>query len=164
MDRVIPLYRGIANLQHEGDWLQPGGPQLCRDGQFDNMPDGRGRFTALDTPEIDIPEGHFYLGTRRGRQFNSMTYGDEDPQQGTRQRDVVFICRRDAKKLGVWPGDRVRVTSETGEMEATIHLDDVTPSSLIAYWPEANVLISKRYDPHSLEPDYNALVRIEPLG
>ena len=28
------------------------------------------------------------------------------------------------------------------------------------YWPEVNVLIPRRWDPLSLEPDYNATVQI----
>lgn len=157
--RVVPLYRGIETLTAEGQWIQPGGPQLCTDG-FPNMPDGRARFTPLDPPEIHVPEGRFYLTTRRGKQFNSMTFGEVDAQQGTKRRDVVFICRRDARRLGVRPGERVIVRSEIGQMEARVHLDDVTPGALVAYWPEANVLITNRYDPVSREPDYNALVEI----
>jgi hypothetical protein len=32
------------------------------------------------------------------------------------------------------------------------------------YWPETNVLIPRRFDPISGEPDYNTLVTIEPLS
>ena len=35
---------------------------------------------------------------------------------------------------------------------------------LQAYWPETNVLISRRFDPVSGEPDYNAFVTLERLG
>jgi hypothetical protein len=35
---------------------------------------------------------------------------------------------------------------------------------LQTYWPESNVLITRRFDPVSGEPDYNALVTVEPVG
>jgi hypothetical protein len=35
---------------------------------------------------------------------------------------------------------------------------------LQAYWPETNVLIPRRFDPVSGEPDYNAIVIAEALG
>ena len=34
---------------------------------------------------------------------------------------------------------------------------------LQAYWPETNVLIARRFDPVSGEPDYNALVTVDPI-
>ena len=42
-----------------------------------------------------------------------------------------------------------------------MRLAQVKPRSLQAHWPEANVLIPRRYDPVSGEPDYNAYVEIE---
>jgi hypothetical protein len=35
---------------------------------------------------------------------------------------------------------------------------------LQAYWPECNVVIGRRIDPRSEEPDYNAPVRVERVG
>jgi hypothetical protein len=35
---------------------------------------------------------------------------------------------------------------------------------LQGYWPECNVVIGRRLDPRSEEPDYNAPVRILPAG
>ncbi len=37
------------------------------------------------------------------------------------------------------------------------------PRHLQAYWPEVNVLIPRRFDPVSGEPDYNAFVKAEPI-
>ena len=38
---------------------------------------------------------------------------------------------------------------------------EVMEGTLQAYWPEANVLLTRRYDPVSAEPDYNAVVTVE---
>jgi len=50
---------------------------------------------------------------------------------------------------------------EVAEMSGVLKLAPVKPGTLQAYWPEANVLIGRRTDPLSGEPDYNTEVEIE---
>ncbi len=161
MVRVMPAYAGSESFSQPGDWLQWGGDRLFEDG-FPRMPEGRARWSVLALPETRVPEGKFYLSTRRGKQFNSMTYGRSDPLTGAR-RDDVFMSERDATALGLRAGARVRLRSETGSFEGRIRLAEVKPRSLQVHWPEGNVLIPRRYDPVSGEPDYNAYVEVEPL-
>jgi molybdopterin-dependent oxidoreductase alpha subunit len=157
---AMPLYRGIETLAGEGDSFQWGGPYLYGDGDFARMPEGRAVFTPLIPPDNAVPAGAFALTTRRGKQFNSMVTGDVDPLTGGR-RDDVLMNAEDASRLGLRPGDPVRLRSSLGEMAARVRLAPVKPGSLQAYWPEANVLITRRYDPVSAEPDYNAVVWID---
>ena len=159
MGRVMPIYQGIEKLKKEGDQLQWGGPFLFKDG-FGNMPDNRALFTVLDPPDRRAAEGKFYLTTRRGKQFNSMTFGSTDRLMGTDRRDIIFIATEDAEKLQLKDGAKVVVRSDTGKMNGIIQLAPVKSGTLQAYWPEANVLISRRADPVSGEPDYNAEVWI----
>lgn len=160
MSRVMPIYQGIEKLTKEGDHLQWGGPQLYNEG-FTTMPANRAVFTALEPPDRRAAEGKFYLSTRRGKQFNSMTLGTVDRLMGTDRRDMIFISAEDAKRLQLIDGAEVTLRSETGAMKGIIQLAPVNPGTLQAYWPEANVLISRRADPVSGEPDYNAEVWIE---
>jgi anaerobic selenocysteine-containing dehydrogenase len=125
------------------------------------MPANRALFTVLDPPDRRAAEGKFYLATRRGKQFNSMTFGTTDRLMGAQRRDIVFISPEDADRLKLEDGDRVVLRSDTGEMNGTIQLAPVKCGTLQAYWPEANVLISRRTDPVSGEPDHNAEVWIE---
>ena len=113
-----------------------------------------------DRPETAIPDGHFYLTTRRGKQFNSMVYGARDPLTGA-ARDAVFMSKYDADELGLSDGAQVRLRSQTGEYEARVRVAPVKPRTLQVHWPEGNVLIPRRYDPVSGEPDYNAFVEVE---
>ena len=161
MDESIPIYRGIAGLNEEGDQIQWGGERLFEGGTFEKMPDGRARLRVQDLPETIVPEGQFALTTRRGKQFNSIVYGDRDPLVGDAARDVVLMAAVDAEDLGVREGDRVRLDSETGSMECTVRLAPQKARTLQVYWPEGNVLISRRVDPISGEPDYNSFVRVE---
>jgi molybdopterin-dependent oxidoreductase alpha subunit len=163
MSRVMPMYEGFERLTKEGDWLQWGGPYLFTAGQFSNMPEARARFTPLDPPDRRARPGRFYLATRRGKQFNSITFGSVDRLTGSDRRDAIFISADDAGKLGLAVGSRVLLRSQVGEMAGVIQIAPVKPGTLQAYWPEANVLISRRADPISGEPDYNAEVELEKI-
>lgn len=161
--RTMPMYRGIETLEKEGDWIQWGGERLLEGGVCPNMPGGRGRFTPLRPQPKRPPEGMFALATRRGKQFNSMTYGQRDPLTGATSRTDVILAPEDADRLGLRQGQAIRLSNDLGFMDARVHLGPVHPGTLQAFWPEANVLIGQNYDPISHVPDYNAFVRIEPL-
>jgi anaerobic selenocysteine-containing dehydrogenase len=92
-----------------------------------------------------------------------MTFGSTDRLTGSRRRDAIFMAFEDAEKLGLADGSRVLLRSDTGEMSGVIQCAPVKTGTLQAYWPEANVLIARRADPISGEPDYNTEVRIEKL-
>ncbi len=46
-------------------------------------------------------------------------------------------------------------------MRATVQSGPCRRGHVQAYWPECNVLVGRRYDKASGEPDYNTVVRIE---
>jgi molybdopterin-dependent oxidoreductase alpha subunit len=163
MARAMPLYAGIESLAGEGQWVQWGGERLFTDG-FTRMPDGRARFTPVALPSIAIPPGKFYLTTRRGKQFNSMSWGQRDLLMGSPTRRDVLMCAEDARGMGVEDGAAIVLRSEVGEWSGIARLAPMKPRHVQAYWPETNVLISRRFDPVSGEPDYNAMVTIEPAG
>ena len=163
MARAMPIYAGIERLEREGQSVQWGGERLYADG-FGRMPDGRARFSAVPVPSLEIPPGKFHLTTRRGKQFNSMTHGQRDFLMGSRDRRDVLIHPDDAAGIGVREGEEVRLRSEAGEWVGVARLAPMKRRHLQAYWPETNVLIPRRFDPVSGEPDYNAMVTAEPVG
>jgi len=156
MERVMPLYQGVGTLRAEGDWIQYGGPRLCEGGHCPTA-DGRAVFTAVKPP---VRESLFYLTTRRGQQFNSMIYGETDALTGGRRGDIL-ISAQDASRLGLRDGERVRLRSEAGEYSGCCRFADVALGTLQGYWPEVNVLLPRRLDPGSQEPDYNVYVEVE---
>jgi molybdopterin-dependent oxidoreductase alpha subunit len=163
MGRAMPLYAGVEKLEREGQWVQWGGERLFTDG-FTRMPGGRARFTSVALPEIVIPPGKFYLTTRRGKQFNSMAHEQGDYLMGATTRRDVLMNPADAAGLGVRDGAGIVLRSDTGEWTGIARLAPMKERHLQAYWPETNVLISRRFDPVSGEPDYNTVVTVEPLG
>jgi len=160
--KAVPTYDGIQDLRVKGDAFQYGGSRLCEGGIFPT-PEGRARFTVVSLPDLDIPEGRFLLSTRRGKQFNSMIQEDVDPLFGARRRDVL-IAREDAAALNLREGDEVQLSNELGSYRGRLRLAPIRPRNVQIYWPEGNVLIRRGIvDPACEMPDYNALVRIEPL-
>ena len=152
MARVMPLYAGIEKLSAAGEWVQWGGKRL--------QPASKAQFSALSLPRVEVPEGMFFLASRRGKQFNSITWGDRDMITGAASRKAVFFSPEDAARLGLAAGDPVRLTSELGTMEGVCTIGPCRPGHLQAFWPECNVLVGRKYDPVSGEPDYNAFVRV----
>jgi len=161
MDRVMPLYRGIKDLRHAGDSFQYGGPLLCRDGVCPEMPEGRARFTTVVPEASTLAPDEFLVTTRRGKQFNSLTWAEADAITGTSTRDAVFIAGIDAQKLGLSEGSAITLESAHGNFVGRCRLVPIRSRSLQVYWPEGNVLIGRRLDPESGEPDYNAVVRVK---
>lgn len=159
MARAMPIYAGIETLEREGQSVQWGGPFLYGDG-FTKMPGGRARFTPVPVPGIAIPPGMFLLTTRRGKQFNSMAHGPRDFVMGSPTREDVLMNPADAEALGLAEGDRVRLASEVGEFTGICRPAPMKERHLQTYWPETNMLIPRRFDPDSGEPDYNAFVNV----
>ncbi len=157
IDRVCPTYRGIANLRKKGDSVQYGGKRLLVDKFL--TPDGKGHFSAVGLPEERVPEGQFLLATRRGKQFNSILWGDKDPITGAR-RDDVIMAQEDADRLGLSDGDAIVLRNHLGEFRGRVRIDRIKPGCLQAHWPEVNVIIpAGRLDPSGV-PDYNATVEV----
>jgi molybdopterin-dependent oxidoreductase alpha subunit len=160
--RVVPLYAGIEALAREGDQMQWGGPHLFADGVF-ATPSGRAHFSAVTPPDRRPAAGEFFVSTRRGKQFNSMIQHDTDPLNGAR-RDDVLMAAEDARRLGLCEGDGIRLISRFGSYAGRARTAPIKPGNLEVHWPEGNVLLSREeVDLMSHEPDYNAVVRVEPL-
>jgi molybdopterin-dependent oxidoreductase alpha subunit len=161
--RTIPLYAGIEGLSRQGDQIQWGGPQLFADGVF-ATPDGKAHFSPVAPCRKQAEPGTFYVSTRRGKQFNSMVQRDKDPLTGAAREDVL-VAEEDAARLGLRPGDRIRLTSPCGSYEGRAKPCAMKPGNLQVHWPEGNVLLSREeIDLASHEPDYNAQVRLERIG
>lgn len=157
IDRVCPTYRGIAKLTKKGDNFQYGGRRLLTERFL--TPDGKGHFSPVNLPEENIPEGRFFLATRRGKQFNSILWSDNDPLTGAR-RDDILMSGKDAERLGLRNGDAIALRNELGRYNGRVRIDDIKPGCLEAHWPEVNNLIpAGRLDPSGV-PDYNATVEV----
>jgi anaerobic selenocysteine-containing dehydrogenase len=126
-------------------------------------PDGKGHFSAVDLPNEFVPDGHFLLSTRRGKQFNSIVHSNVDPLTGA-SRDDILMCSDDAKRLRLRTGDPVIRRNELGDYRGRVKIDRIRPGCLQAHWPEANGIVSTGRLDVSGSLDYNAAVERVPVN
>ncbi len=158
--RAVPLYAGIETLAAKGDQVQWGGPRLFADGRFVTA-DGKAHFAPVTLHGARQAEG-FTVSTRRGKQFNSMVHRAVDPLTGSGRHDIL-ISADDLAKLQMESGAWVTLRSPHGSFNGRLVAAPIKPGNLEVHWPEGNVLLDgARLDPESMEPDYNAVVEIEP--
>lgn len=103
------------------------------------------------------------MSVRSEGQFNSIIYEESDSYRGVTSRDVILMGPEDMKTLGVSAGDRIDLVSEHGRMiQQKVCAFDLPPGNLMAYYPEANVLIGRDTDPRSQTPAFKSVaVQIE---
>ena len=93
-----------------------------------------------------------------------MIQRDVDPLTGA-PRDAVFISADDVRRLQLAPGAPVTLRSTHGTFAGRLFPAPIKPGNLEVHWPEGNTLLSPTaIDPDSMEPDYNAVVTIEPIA
>jgi anaerobic selenocysteine-containing dehydrogenase len=157
---AAPDYNGIQDLNNRGDVFQWGGAWLCEDGICPTE-DGKGRLISVEIPELRKAEGHFYVTTRRGKQFNSMVYSSTDPFNGA-NRDDVFMSSMDAKALGLSEGEAIVVYNRHGMFHGKVKYENVKEKNIALFWPEGNMLFPKGvYESFAGIPEYNAGVIVE---
>ena len=108
---------------------------------------------------------NFTLASIRSEgQFNSIIYEVHDSYRNNASRDSLLINKKDAENLALKSGQRVNVSSAHGEMRGLkIVFFDLPSSSVMAYYPEANVLTGLTVDPRSQTPNFKSIaVNIEP--
>ncbi|MDH3207201.1 MAG: FdhF/YdeP family oxidoreductase [Gemmatimonadota bacterium] len=163
ISEAIPLYGGIEKLEKFGDQFQYGGELLCAGWNFPT-PDGKAHFSVVEPPQVDVPDGHFTVTTRRGKQFNSIVHEAKDSLTGA-VREAILISRPDAERLAIRNGDALLLRNGFGEFRGRATLAPVTPGSLQVHWPEGQTLLDrKRRSPQAGIPDFNAAVILEKVG
>ncbi|MBD2102378.1 FdhF/YdeP family oxidoreductase [Leptolyngbya sp. FACHB-261] len=160
--RVIPQYAGIQHLQQAGDQFQYGGSHLCFGWNFPTA-DGKAHFAVVSPPKRQLPEGCFWVTTRRGKQFNSMVQERKDAITGA-VREAVLINPIDAERFALQNGDPVVLKNERGEFKGRVYMAPVKPGNLQIHWPEGNLLLDRNRRSQEGVPDYNAVVQLEKLG
>ncbi len=124
-----------------------------------NTGDGKARFRVQPVQTAEQGNHPFTLMTFRSEgQFNSIIYEERDSYRGTEHRWTVFLSQQDALELGVGEGEWIDITSDWGEMRAVqVRLAELPKGSVAAYYPEANILTSRRCDPRSHTPQFKSV-------
>jgi formate dehydrogenase major subunit/formate dehydrogenase alpha subunit len=101
----------------------PGTPTLHGDGPIN----GKGQFQAITyRPSAELPDPEFPLLLSTGRtlyHYNAATQTRRDPGPVAKQpENFIEIHPFNARKLGVSHGERVRVSSRRGQVNAAIQI------------------------------------------
>lgn len=179
--RVVPAYGGIGPQRlmtamggihwpcpHEA---HPGTPILHTE-QFATA-DGRARLFPIEfRPLSENPDREFPYCLTTGRvtvHYNSGAMTRRTPSLSLRApRLVVDMHPEDAAREKLADGDRVRIVTRRGFVEACLHLTETVPPGVVFapfHFPETNVLTQDALDPWAKIPEYKtAACRVEKGG
>ncbi len=123
---------------------------------------GKARFIAHSPDAMTSHTSSKYpfqlMSVRSEGQFNTIIYEEQDSYRGTDQRWVVMMSEQDMERLQLKAGDTVNLCSDYGEMkQLALHPFDLPPGNLMAYFPEANILIGRDTDPRSKTPAFKSV-------
>jgi molybdopterin-dependent oxidoreductase alpha subunit len=121
---------------------------------------GKAQFQTNPLPDaIASADYPFVLASIRSEgQFNSIIYEETDSYRGTDTRWSVLMNKEDITALGINAGDEVTLRSAQGEMKGVkVFAFDVPRGNLMAYYPEANILIATTHDPRSKTPAFKSV-------
>ena len=131
-----------------------------------NTPNQKARFISHSVSAKIISQEYPFtmMSIRSEGQFNSIVYEEEDSYRGTQERWSVLLNTQDCLELGIKAGDKVDLVSRYGKMLGVkTYTFDIPRGNVMAYYPEANVLIGLNRDPRSQTPAFkNVAVAIKP--
>ncbi|WP_338720050.1 FdhF/YdeP family oxidoreductase [Devosia sp. XK-2] len=117
--------------------------------------DGKAHFAV--TPIPAAPDRLMLATVRSEGQFNSIIYEETDSYRGGAGRRAIFLNPQDMAERGLTEGQKVMVTSQSGHMEGLATGFDLPRGSVLAYYPEANVLTGQAVDPRSKTPAFKSV-------
>jgi len=97
------------------------------------------------------------MSIRSEGQFNSIVYEEKDSYRNTHNRWSILLSQKTIDKLGL-NNKLVDVVSPYGRMAGvTVYPFDLPEGDVMAYYPEANVLIGLEQDPRSKTPAFKSV-------
>ncbi|HUI95522.1 MAG TPA: formate dehydrogenase subunit alpha [Xanthobacteraceae bacterium] len=149
-----------------------------RDVVFDKgfpRPGGFGKLVAAKlTPPDEVPDHDYPFILTTGRQLEHWHTGAMTRRatvlDALEPSAVASVSRGTFARLGIAPGDMVRVTTRRGSVELTARQDDAVPDGVVfipfAYVEAAaNLLTNPKLDPFGKIPEFKfCAARVEPVG
>ena len=126
----------------------------------------------MDDPPVDLLSEEYPIRLTTGRRLDSFNTGVQTAGYTSplRRPESVEVSAADAEALGVAEGERVRVSSRRGEVEAPVHISSALRRGLAfmtLHFPdevETNRLTIEAADPKSGTAEFKATaIRIDKL-
>ncbi|MFQ5773279.1 MAG: formate dehydrogenase subunit alpha [Kiloniellaceae bacterium] len=134
----------------------------------------RGRIVPTDlTPPAELPDEDYPMVLSTGRMLEHWHTGAITRRASTldalEPEAVALLNRRDVERLGVAPGDMIRVETRRGRIVIKVRQDGDVPQGMV-YIPfcfaeaAANVLTNPQLDPYGKIPEFKfCAARVEPV-
>ncbi|MFK8042694.1 FdhF/YdeP family oxidoreductase [Congregibacter sp.] len=126
-----------------------------------HTPSAKAQFCVRALPKVNGAKNSypFLLATVRSEgQFNSIIYEETDSYRYGADRWTVLLSAHDFEKMQLAEGERVDLLSEHGQMLGLkVQPFDLPAGSILAYYPEANVLTDRARDPRSQTPRFKSI-------
>ena len=123
-------------------------------------PSGKAQFMVHPINGKTTSDEYPFLLTsiRSEGQFNTIIYEEKDSYRGVENRWTVLMNSQDMQGLKIQNGDKVNIESADGKMQAVqVKGYDIPKGNLMAYFPEANILIGTQADPRSKTPAFKSV-------
>ena len=168
ISRLTPSYRGISYQRLEGDGLQWPCPDTEHPGtkilHQERFARGLGLFHAIEhKPPAESVDQEYPYWLTTGRIYTHYHTGTMTRNSPSLEREApegwMEIHPDDARELGVRTGDRLRVASRRGHVEAAAFVtEDISPGTVFMSFhyveSNANVLTNPATDPIARIPEY----------
>src|SRR5690606_32863887 len=116
------------------------------------------KVNSLSVRNADTNYPFLLASIRSEGQFNSIIYEESDSYRGTDTRWSVLMNAEDIAALNISVGDYANLRSPFGEMAAVkVFAFDLPRGNVLAYYPEANILIGTAHDPRSKTPAFKSV-------
>ena len=122
-----------------------------------NTPSKKAVFSFTSSPVRK--DNEFLLTSVRSEgQFNSIIYHEYDSYRDQKERWVVMMNPEDMEEQGLQESQAVDIQTDTGTMKAVkVKPFDIRKGNVMAYYPEANVLIPRNVDNKSYTPGFKSV-------
>ena len=151
--KLVPGFESLATIGASKDEFHIPG-RVLHGGRFAIK---KAKFHAHALPQIFFDRTKYInlMSVRSEGQFNTVVYEDYDLYRGQDRRDVILLNQKDMERLGIGHNDLLCVKSSTGEL-SRIHARayDIKEGHGLMYYPECNVLFSRKVDPKSKTPEF----------
>ena len=158
--KIIPGFEKIGGIDQTKEEFHISG-RILHSPEFPTA-DGRATFTVCPLPQLSTKTNvnpSFKLMTVRSEgQFNTVVYDKEDRYRGVKSRDVIFMNAEDIHSLSIQEGERVAVENETGILDnQRVVAYPIKTGNVMMYYPEANILVPRKYDNKSRTPSFKSI-------
>jgi formate dehydrogenase major subunit len=181
--RLSPMHAGMSYARLEAlggiqwpcyDESHPG--ELFLHGRLWQEPvlGPRAQFSAVEfEPPVDALDESFPLRLTTGRHLESFNTGVQTSRYRSplRQPEMLGLSPEDGERYGLTEGERVRVSSRRGSVEAPVQFDDSLRPGLAflsVHFPDevaTNILTIDATDPKSGTAEFKATaIRVEKIG